>query len=171
MKVLFTSRLKRFLTKNYEYAVALSILFAILIYISFPTKLKSNIGYASGFVKSIDLEREYTWARTAGAKGYRDYYELTLEGEKGKQFRRYSGKEISVFGVKNILNHKVDIRYFEDKEYKIINMLIVEGIDVIDSSDIGFFPFLLFIILCVCTLLWSGLGFYITYLVSDEKRK
>lgn len=170
MKILFTNKSKRFIAKNYEYAVALSVLFGLLIYFSVPTSFQNNIGRTKGIVKNISLEREHTWSRTAGSKGYRDFHQITIQGQEDRKYIRYSKEELKSYGINNLLGKEVEIKYFRYDEYNTINELIIEGEKIINGSEIGLFPFLIFVGLIIITLIWSIWGFYITYLVSDEKR-
>ncbi len=132
--------------------------------------MKKDIGYANGIVKIVVIDREYTRGKSLFSKGYRDYFEITFNGET-TIYRRYFGEDISTNVIKKLQNKTVYIRYFESKKFKIINMLAVNGVKIIDSEGVGLFPFLLFFCLGICSIVWSIWGFYITYLASDEKRK
>jgi len=170
MKVLFTKRIKKQLLKTYEYVAALCVLFVVLSYFSVPTILKGNINEIEGAVSDISLKREHTWARTAGSKGYIDYYDIFISGVE-KPFRSYSLEELKMFGLDSLKKKEVRMIYFQHDDYKVINKLYIDSNAIIKSIKIGIFPFALFVGLAVITLVWSIWGFYITYLASDEKRK
>jgi hypothetical protein len=162
--------LSSFLLKNAASALALFLAFVILSYLFRPTQFLNNRGSCNGIIESIEYKQESTWARTAGSKGYIDFFEIKFEGDNGKKYRNYSQKEIKEYGINNILKHHVTINYFEDKKYKVIKRLIVDDKIVVNTKDVGFLPFLIFVFLGLISLAWTVWGLYILELAPDDIR-
>lgn len=170
MKTLFINRIKVVALKVYEYIAALCVLFVVLSFFSVPTLFKKNIYDIKGTVTEIKLNREYTWARTAGSKGYSDYYDIHIKGID-KPFICYSIDEIKAYGQDLLNNKEINIVYFQHEDYMVVNMLSIDDIVIVKKDKIGVFPFILFVGLGLVTFLWSIWGVYLTYFVSDKKRK
>ncbi|RZT96587.1 hypothetical protein EV201_1225 [Ancylomarina subtilis] len=162
--------MKIFLLRNYEYSVALAILFASIAYFLTPTAFVSSMGVGKGVIDDIRLEREYSSSVKSASRGYSDFYEIILKQDQ-VPYRCYSISEINYFGAKNLLEKNVSIQFNNKGEYKIIRDLKVGGRSIVKKNDRGFVPFLLLSCLFILAISWCIWGFYITYLVSDEKRK
>jgi len=170
MKILFTRNVKKVFVKNYEYLGALFILFAVLSYFSTPTNMVQTMGESNGLIIRLEKEREFSSSIKSPSRGYSDFYNLYLKDDD-IAYRCYAVEEINHYGIENIIHHKASLQFNDKGEYKIIRKFNIENDYLINTSDRGLYPFLLFVGMSAITLLWSIWGFYITYIVSDKKRK
>lgn len=169
MKILFTSSVKVKMLKSYDYIAALCVLFIALSFFSVPMVLVNSMDQGEGIVERIELKRE-SGTSIKSPRSHVDYYEFYLKGSSNP-FKCSKIDQIRCYGANNLIGKKVDIQINKKEGYNIIRHLSVDGVKVVETTDIGFFPFLLFIALSIITLIWSIWGFYITYIISDEKRE
>ena len=171
MKILFTKKMKIMLLNTYEYAITLFVLFGVLSYFTTPTSLIQTMGSVKDKIENIEIKREFNETRSvkSPSRGYSDFYQISLEFDS-IPYRCYDVKNIKSFGLSNLCNQSVVIHFNNKGRYKIIRELILNGKLVIKKKDRGVFPFVLFVGLCIVSIIWSIWGFYITYLVSDKKR-
>ena len=169
MRILFTSKIKRKLLFVYEYIAALLVLFIVLsIFFSPSCFIKYN--YDQGVIMNVAFERESYSSIKSPSKGFTDFYSVKLKDNE-THYRCYDDELLREYGEKKIIGKSVELQFVKHKEYCAIRNLSIDGNKIVQTIDTGFFPFLLFVGLGIICLIWSIWGFYITYLVSDEKRK
>jgi hypothetical protein len=172
-RILFTNSLRRWILLSYEAAFAMFILFLICSYFSKPTSFIRTIGKSEGTIIGVSLKRQsITQSIKSFQKGYYDFYEVEML--KKDVLYRCSGRknveELEEYGIENLKGKKVEIQYNQLEEYRAIRELKIDDKIIVHKEDIGLFPFLLFVGLTILFLNWGLWGFYITYLISDEKR-
>jgi hypothetical protein len=148
-------------------------LFLLSSYFSVPTNLRRNLSSGSGTIESIKLKREaIPQSLKSFQKGHHDYYEIIIKEDKFiyKCFYAPNMKSLKSFGIEKLIGEKVVLRYSEQDTYRGIREIQFENVMIVNTRSIGFFPFLLFVGLTILFLCWGLWGFYIPYLVSDEKR-
>lgn len=173
-RILFTNSLRRWISIYYGAAFAMFILFLICSYFSKPTSIARTIGKSKGTIIRVSLKREsIPQSIRSFQKGYYSFYEV--EFFKEDFLYRCSGRknveELEEYGIGNLKGKKVEIQYNQLEGYRAIRELKIDDKIIVHKEDIGFFPFLLFVGLTILFLCWGLWGFYVAYLISDEKRK
>lgn len=169
MKILFTNKVKVKFLKKYEYIAALFFLFVLLSIFSTPTVMVRTMGVSQGIIKSISLKRD-SGSSIKSPRSHVDYYEIKFE-ETHIPYRCNDIGKIKSYGISNLVGKYARMHVNKKKKYNYVRELVVDDVVVVEKNDIGFFPFLLFVMLGIVTFVWSVWGFYITYLVSDDKRR
>jgi hypothetical protein len=162
--------MRKILVKKSSYGIVLFVVFAFLSFFFRPTSIMNTVEEGEATITSISLKREYSVALKSPSRGYSDYYEIEFKNSKNR-YKCYAVEDIKNYGVENIVNRKVEYQSFTHSKYAVLRNLKIEDTAIVKTSNIGFFPFLLFLVITIISIVWTIWGFYITYLVSDEKRK
>ncbi len=174
MKILFTNSTVKRLHKFWEYTFALFVLFLVASYFSVPSVLRNGFGSIEGTIESIKLKQEaIPQSIKSYQDGHHDYYEVVIKEDKFIYKSSYNPNMESIrsFGLDRLVGQRVRIMFYEQSKYRSIHKLQLGDVMIVNTKNVGFFPFLLFVGLTILFLCWGLWGFYVAYLISDEKRK
>ncbi|MCG8410918.1 MAG: hypothetical protein MI739_06520 [Bacteroidales bacterium] len=162
--------MKKILIKKSSYGIVLIVVFALLSFFFRPTSILDTVEEGNAIITAIELKREYNIALKSPSRGYNDYYEITFNNSDNK-YKCYAIEDIKNYGVNNIINKEVKYQSFTHSEYAVLRNIRIDERAIVKTRDIGYFPFLFFLGIVIISSIWSIWGFYISYLVPDEKRK